>query len=58
MRTKGRWLAERLARVVDAHVEKATVAEGIKENLLLLESAAPLIPHRYRDFEYGGLSHP
>ena len=44
---KARWLAERLQRMVDAHVEKAAIAEGIRQTLLLLCDAAPLIPHRY-----------
>jgi hypothetical protein len=44
---KARWMAERLQCVVDAHVEKAAIAEGIRQTLLHLCEAAPMIPHRY-----------
>jgi hypothetical protein len=47
LEVKARWMAERLARVVDAHVEKAAIADGIRQTLDQLCAAAPLIPHRY-----------
>jgi transcriptional regulator with XRE-family HTH domain len=47
LRAKARWMAQRLQRVVDAHVEKAAIAEGIRQTLHQLCAAAPLIPHRY-----------
>jgi hypothetical protein len=46
--TKARWLTERLQRVEAAHVERAAIAEGIRQTLDMLCAAAPLIPHRYR----------
>lgn len=47
LHAKARWQAERLQRVVDGHVEKVSIAEGVKATLLLLQVAAPLIPNRY-----------
>jgi hypothetical protein len=37
-----------LQRVEAAHVERAAIAEGIRQTLDMLCAAAPLIPHRYR----------
>jgi hypothetical protein len=44
---KARWQADRLKRAVDAHVEKAAIAGGIRQTLQHLCEAAPLLPDRY-----------
>ena len=40
-------MGERLQRVADAHVEKAVVAGDVRDTLLRLCAAAPLLRDRY-----------
>ena len=47
LEVKARWQEERLQRIVDAHVERAATAEGIRQTLHHLVDAALLLPDRY-----------